>query len=129
MVSPIKPWIFNDGQELGSINTQQHWLVHSDGLFLVYTRRGAGNDNMSRRRYRAPLLIAHVDPQTVQVIRRTERVLIPNRGLALGNFGATAMTPDESWVTVGESGSPGKVYVARVIWSKPNRLLDETQAQ
>ena len=119
---PINPWTFDDGQELGSYNTQQHWLVHSDGLFLVYTRRGADNDNMSRRRYRAPLLIAQVDPQTVQVIRRTERVLIPNRGLAMGNFGATAMTPDESWVTVGECGSPGKAYVARVIWSKPSQL-------
>jgi hypothetical protein len=32
----------DDGAELGSYNTQQHWLSHGDGLFLMYTRRGAG---------------------------------------------------------------------------------------
>ena len=28
---PPKPWTFEDGKELGSYNTQQHWLAHSDG--------------------------------------------------------------------------------------------------
>ena len=48
-----KPWTFDDGAELGSYNTQQHWLAHRDGLFLVYTRRGANNDHIVR--HRAPL--------------------------------------------------------------------------
>ena len=38
---PIHDWTFDDGSDLGSYNTQAHWLVHSDGLFLSYTRRGA----------------------------------------------------------------------------------------
>lgn len=53
---PIKAWRFDDGQELGSYNTQQRWLVHSDGLFLVCTRRGANNDHIYR--HRAPLFLA-----------------------------------------------------------------------
>lgn len=44
---PLKEWTFEDGGELGSYNTQQHWLAHSDGLFLAYTRKGANNDHVS----------------------------------------------------------------------------------
>ena len=128
--APIKPWTFDDGRDLGSYNTQQHWLAHSDGLFLVYTRRGANNDHIVR--HRAPLFIAQVDPDKLQVIRKTERVLVPERGASLGNFGAAAVNENESWVTVAEGiwnddarrrGAEGAVFVARVIWSKPNRLL------
>jgi hypothetical protein len=126
--APIKPWTFDDGSELGSYNTQQHWLAHSDGLFLVYTRRGADNDHIFR--HRAPLFIAQVDPDQLHVIRRTERVLVPERGATLGNFGAAAITENESWVTVAEGvwndgarkrGAKGAVFVARVIWSRPMR--------
>src|SRR5262249_20894371 len=106
----------------------QHWLVHSDGLFLVYTRRGAANDHIFR--HRAPLFIARVDPATLRVLRSTERVLIPERGAELGNFGTAAIDERESWVTVAEGvwhddahrrGAKGAVFVARVIWSRPNR--------
>ena len=126
---PIQPWKFDDGKELGSYNTQQHWLAHSDGLFLSYTRRGANNDHIMR--HRAPLFIAQVDPVTLQVIRSTEKVLIPERGATLGNFGAVAISENESWVTVCEGiwnesarkrGATGALFVARVIWSKPNRM-------
>lgn len=121
---PIKPWTFDDGGELGSYNTQQHWLATDDALFLVYTRRGANNDHVMRNR--APLFIAQVDPESLQVLRATERVLIPERGAALGNFGAAPMTPAESWVTVGEGvwnddarkrGAKGALFVARVRWN------------
>src|SRR6185436_12067028 len=74
----IRPWTFDDGSDLGSYNTQQHWLAHSDGLFLVYTRRGANNDHIIRSR--APLFIARVDPEKLCVIRSSERILIPERG-------------------------------------------------
>jgi len=53
-------WTWDDGTELGSYNTQAHWVTHGDALFLVYTRRGAGNDHVFR--HRAPLFIAQVDP-------------------------------------------------------------------
>lgn len=127
----IKEWKFDDGMELGSYNTQQHWLVHSDGLFLVYTRKGANNDHVER--HRAPLFIAQVDPDELCVIRKTERILIPEHGVPLGNFGAATITENESWVTASEFmwpdwnengrklGAKGKTFVARVIWDKPNR--------
>ena len=125
---PIEPWTFDDGAELGSYNTQQHWLVHSEGLFLAYTRKGANNDHIFR--HRAPLFIAQVDPLGLHVIRESERILVPERGAQLGNFGAATIDENESWVTVGEGlfgeararGAEGCVFVARVIWAKPNRL-------
>jgi hypothetical protein len=126
----IKPWTFDDGAELGSYNTQQHWLAHSDGLFLIYTRRGANNDHIIR--HRAPLFIAKVDSDKLHVIRRTESVLVPERGGELGNFGAAAINARESWVTVSEGvwsddarkrGAKGATFVARIVWSKPNTLV------
>lgn len=127
---PPVPWTFDDGENLGSYNTQQHWATHSDGLFLVYTRRGANNDHIMR--HRAPLFIAQVDPDTLQVIRDTERIAVPERGARLGNFGVAAVSETETWITVGEGmtgdaakhGADGSVYAARIEWSKPNKLID-----
>lgn len=122
-------WRFDDGQDLGNYNTQQHWVTHGDGLFLVYTRRGANNDHVFR--HRAPLFIAQVDPDRLRVIRATERILVPERGARLGNFAVTDVSPAETWVTVTEwmqpagcekYGSDNSVYAARVKWSKPNAL-------
>lgn len=126
---PIKPWTFDDGADLGSYNTQQHWLAHSDGLFLVYTRRGASNDHVIR--HRAPLFMARVDTEKLCVIRASERIVVPERGAALGNFGAAMIDENESWVTVSEGlfgearkhGAQGSTFVARVLWSKPNSLF------
>ena len=131
---PIKPWTFDDGTELGSYNTQQHWLTHSGGLFLTYTRRGANNDHVPR--HRAPIFIAQVDPERLCVVRDTERVLVPERGATLGNWGAASINEDESWVTVSEGvwgddarkrGATGATFVARVIWAKPNKLMAESR--
>jgi len=128
--SEPRPWTFDDGEELGSYNTQQHWLTHSDGLFLVYTRRGANNDHIVR--HRAPLFMARVDPEKLVVIRGSEKVVVPERGAEMGNFGASAITADESWITVSEGmfmkdsaqrGAEGATFVARILWSKPNRLV------
>jgi hypothetical protein len=127
---PIQPWRFDDGVELGSYNTQQHWLTHSDGLFLIYTRRGADNDHVFR--HRAPLFMARVDPDRLCALRETEKVIITERGATLGNFGCSAVSPDESWVTVSEGvwsdeirarGAKGATFVARVRWSRPNQLV------
>jgi len=135
--APVQAWTFDDGQDLGSYNTQAHWLAHSDGLFLTYTRRGANNDHIARNR--APLFIAQVDPERMHVIRSTEKVLLPERGVMLGNFGAAAITAHESWVTDAEfisrlvdplagtrphpRGADGTVWLGRVKWSRPNRFL------
>jgi hypothetical protein len=125
--SEPKPWTFDDGADLGSYNTQQHWLAHRDGLFLIYTRRGANNDHIIRNR--APLFMAQVDPKRLQVIRGTEKVIVPERGAELGNFGASYINERESWVTVSEGmfmkdsaqrGAEGATFVARILWTKPN---------
>ena len=123
---PIKPWTFDDGKELGSYNTQQHWINNDKGLFLVYTRRGANNDHIMR--HRAPLFIAQVDPQRLCVIRDTEKIVVPERGTTLGNFGCNRVDATESWVTTAEymndpkpnpRGANGSIYVGRVIWDDP----------
>jgi hypothetical protein len=128
--TPMQAWKFDDGTELGNYNTQQHWVTHSEGLFLVYTRRGADNDHVFR--HRAPLFMAQVDPEKMVVIRETEQVLVPERGARLGNFGVTMISPEESWVTVSEwmqpkgveqYGSDGSVFVVRIRWEQPNGLF------
>lgn len=124
---PVKKWTFDDGRDLGSYNTQAHWLTHNQGLFLAYTRRGASNDHIPRNR--APLFVAQVDPNQLHVLRATEQVLLPERGVMLGNFGAAAITSNESWVTDAEyilsaaphpKGGNGSTWLARVRWSKPS---------
>lgn len=126
---PPKLWTFDDGNELGSYNTQAHWVTHGDLLFLVYTRKGANNDHVFR--HRAPLFIAQVDTERLCVMRETERILVPERGARLCNFGVTRISENESWVTVAEwmqtnppdlhdfsvcekYGSNNRVYVAKI---------------
>lgn len=118
-----RQWCWDDGSDLGNYNTQQHWVTSPDALYLVYTRRGADNDHVFR--HRAPLFIAQVDPQTLRVIRSTEKILIPNRGARLGNFAVTPISPGEVWVTDAEwmqyrgceqYGSDGSVWVSRIHW-------------
>jgi len=127
---PCREWKFDDGSELGNYNTQQHWVTHSGGLFLVYTRRGAMNDHVFR--HRAPLFMAQVDPERLVVLRQTEQAIVPERGARLGNFGVVDISPTETWVTVSEwmqprgvekYGSDGSVYLARLRWKEPNQLF------
>ncbi len=124
---PIRKWTFDDGSNLSTYNTQSHWITHSDGLFLVYTRRADTNDHVFR--HRAPLYMAQVDPDRLCVIRDTEQIVIPERGARLGNFGTVNVTPDESWVVASEwmqpvgceeHGSDNAVFVGRVLWKTPN---------
>ncbi len=134
--SPQRRWTFDDGSDLGNYNTQQHWVTHGDGLFLVYTRRGADNDHVFR--HRAPLFIARVDPDKLHVIRDTEQVLVPERGARLGNFGVVDVSPDETWVTVTEwmqpagvekHGSDNSIFVAKLKWNRPNQIVSRTGSQ
>ena len=127
----MKEWLFDDGTELGSYNTQQHWVTHRNELYLVYTRRGADNDHVSRNR--APLFIARVDIDKLHVIRSTEISVVPNRGATLGNFGCNHVGPDESWIVASEwmhttnpnpydwrkcmsYGSDNSIFVSKLRW-------------
>ena len=120
----IKPWTFDSGLEIGSYNTRQHWATHSESLFLVYTRRDTSNDHIPRSR--APLFMASVDTDRLIVLKKTERILIPERGVMMGNFGVAHITNEETWMTVGENmhppenlhlGADGSVFAARISWS------------
>lgn len=120
-----RPWRFDDGEELGNYNTQQHWVNKCGNLFLVYTRKGLNNDHVFR--HRAPLVIARVDPDRLTVIRDTERELVPNRGARLGNFSVCDVNENETWVVVAEwmqpigcekYGSDNTIWAARIIWQR-----------
>ena len=133
--SPIQPWRFDDGTDLGNYNTQQHWVTHKNGLYLVYNRQGLHNDHVVR--HRGPLLMAEVDAKNLTVKRATECILVPERGARLGNFGVTEVSENETWVTVAEwmqtappnyiispdnaFGADNSVFVARILWNKPNK--------
>jgi hypothetical protein len=128
-----RAWCWEDGTPLNMSTTQQHWLTHSDGLFLVYTRKDDSNENVIR--WRAPLWVAQVDVEKRCLIKTTEQVVLPLVGdgvndpdkvALMGNFDVTNVSANESWVTVGEwmprDGYKGDVLLARIHWSKPNRL-------
>ncbi|MCX6906414.1 MAG: exo-alpha-sialidase, partial [Verrucomicrobia bacterium] len=87
-------------------------------------------------RYRAPIFMAAVDTKTLRLVRATERVVLPMIGdpagapehvAAMGNFHPINVTPDETWVTVGEErsrdGWRGDTLLARIRWSRPNRSV------
>ena len=128
-----RQWTFDDGSDLGNYNTQQHWVTHPRGLFLVYTRRGANNDHVFR--HRAPLFIAQVDPEKLHVIRSTEQILVPERGARLGNFGVVNVTSEETWVVAAEwmqtwgpdivmpvdnkYGADNSIHIAKLKWKPP----------
>ena len=131
--TPKQAWAWNDGEPLAMSTTQQHWLTHSDALWLVYTRKDPSNLNVLR--WRSPLWMAQVDPVTLRLNRATERVVLPlvgdgvndpNRVAIMGNFHPLHVSPDESWVTVGEwqpkNGIHGDLLLARIRWSRPNLL-------
>ncbi|HSI63706.1 MAG TPA: sialidase family protein, partial [Candidatus Saccharimonadia bacterium] len=136
---PIKQWTWDDGSELGTYNTQAHWVAHEDALYLAYTRRGAFNDHIMRNR--APIFMARVDPEKLHVLRETERILLPEGGARFGNFGVTEVNENETWVTDSEwmqthgpdhiipkdnvYGADDRVYAARILWAKPNTGWDK----
>jgi hypothetical protein len=132
--APKQAWAWDDGEPLTMSTTQQHWLTHSDALFLVYTRQDTTNAKVMR--WRAPLWVAQVDPKTLRLMRATERVVLPligdgvNHGdlvPMMGNFGVANVSPNESWVTDGswcpKAGNTGELQLARITWSRPNRLV------
>lgn len=129
-----RPWCWDDGTPLAMSTTQQHWLAHQEALYLVYTRQDSSNPKVLR--WRSPLWMARVNPDTLRLERATERIVLPlvgdgvndPDGVALmGNFHVTHASPDESWVTVGEwhprkLALGGDVLLARIRWRRPNRV-------
>ncbi|MBI4874432.1 MAG: exo-alpha-sialidase, partial [Acidobacteria bacterium] len=125
----IRPWRWDDGQPLTLSTTQQRWLPHTGGLFLVYTRKAPENLNVMR--WRAPLCVAQVDTSNLTLLRATEQIVFPMSGdgvkapetvAHLGNFHTTAVNRDLSLVTTGEvlpqRGFRGDTLVARIHWRR-----------
>jgi len=122
------PWCWDNGEEIGNYNTQQHWVSGGGGLFLVYTRRADNNGHVFR--HRAPLFMARVAPQSLRLVRATERIIVPERASRLGNFGITRVSENESWVVVSEwmqsakgvqacvdGGGDNRIWIARLNWA------------
>jgi hypothetical protein len=129
-----KAWAWDDGTPLDMSTTQQHWLLHSEGLHLAYNRKTEQNAKVMR--FRAPLFIAAVDHSTQRLRRDTERILFPLKGdpinkpntvILTDNFHPLAASKEESWITVGENTIqarvPGDLMIGRIHWSKPNLLV------
>jgi len=123
-------WKWDTGIDVQTYNTQTHWVTHSDGLFLTYTRNAGNNSHVFR--HRAPLFIAEVDTKNLSLLRQTERILIPERGARLGNFSTVNVNESETWVFNTEVISPpectkygcdGSIYIAKIKWSIPNLLI------
>ncbi len=128
-----QPWVWDDGEPLEMSTTQQHWLPHSEALWLVYTRKDSSNVNVVR--WRSPLWMAQVDTNSLRLRRDTEHIVLPlvgdgvkdpNRVAIMGNFHPLNVSESESWVTVGEwqpkNGIKGDLLLARIRWSLPNHL-------
>lgn len=129
----IQPWCWDDGEPLAMSTTQQHWIDHSSGLFLVYTRKAKANAKVMR--WRAPLYICQVEPDTLRLIRSTEKVVFPMVGDGIhnpdqvprmGNFHTLNASQETSWVTVGETlpsdAWRGNTLLARITWAERNTL-------
>ncbi|GEP44531.1 exo-alpha-sialidase [Brevifollis gellanilyticus] len=122
---PTVEWKFDDGKPLLSANAQQHWITHAEGLYLIYSRKGANNDHVFRNR--APIFIAQVDPEKLHLIRATEQVLMPESGVDLtGGFAPVDVNADETWVISSEMAFPearkdenNRVLLAKILWSRP----------
>ena len=120
---------FDDGENLGNYNTQQHWLMGGGKLWLVYTRRAENNNHVFR--HRAPLFIAELDPRTMRVTRSTEMIAVPERGARLGNFGCQSYSDECGYVFASEwmqgdfglegctnHGSDNSIFVTKVNFSE-----------
>lgn len=122
--------VFDDGQNVGNYNTQQHWISGGGKLYMVYTRRGADNDHVFR--HRAPLFIAEFDTERMCLIRDTERIAVPERGARLGNFGCQSNSDGKSgfvfasewmqtldptpfdWSKCAAHGSDNSIFVSKI---------------
>ena len=121
-----RPLCFDNGENLGNYNTQQHWLTGGGRLYLVYTRKAENNSHMFR--HRAPLFIAEFDPESMTVIHSTEKIAVPERGARLGNFGCCSFSKERGYIFAAEwmqndphgwefcaaRGSDNSIFVATV---------------
>ena len=96
------PWRWDDGTEIETSTTQQHWLKTGGKIYLAYTRKTAENAHIFR--FRAPLYLAEADPERGVLIKRTESVVFPLRerdgeAAVYGNFHVTQLSDDHALIS------------------------------
>ncbi len=96
----IDVWRWDDGTEIETENTQQHWLKWNDELYLIYTRVNEMSNGVFRSR--APLFIAKVDTDNLSLIKKTEKVVFPAKDARMGNFSVANVSDNEAWIMTGE---------------------------
>lgn len=108
----MTPWRFDTGEKLSMTNTQQHWLQLNGKLYLIYNRELPYNRHLMR--WRAPLLIAEVDPAGMVLLRETEQVVFPMmpedttaefKAALFGNFHPVNLTNGEALILASEERS------------------------
>lgn len=124
--SEPQPWTWDNGEEIPMDQTMTKLLSHPNGLVLVYTR--IRDDNTQTFRHRAPLHVADLDPKTNRLIRNTERIIVPDKGMAVGNFWAWPLTQDETIIFTAEWPRDGRttngdIWICRIKWRYPNTDL------
>ena len=129
--STPQPWTWDDGEEIPMDQTMTKLLSHPNGLVLAYTR--IREDNTNTFRHRAPLHVADLDPKTNRLIRNTERIIVPDKGMAVGNFWAWPITQNETLIFTAEwprDGRPtnGDIWISRIKWRNPNTDLPKEGA-
>ncbi len=121
--SDPQPWTWDDGTEVPMDQTMTKLLSHPGGLVLVYTR--IRDDNAKTFRHRAPLHVADLDPTTLRLRRDTERVIVPDKGMAVGNFWAWPVSSSETVVVTAEwprdnRPTNGDIWCCTIRWRQPN---------
>ena len=124
--SEPQAWRWHGGEKIPMHTTMTKLLSHTGGMLLVYTRIREDNRNVFRSR--APLHCADVDPATLSLRRSTERVIIPNRGLPVGNFWVWPIDPTKSYVCATEwprdnRAANGDTWLAKIHWKRPNKRM------
>jgi hypothetical protein len=93
-------WRWNNGEVIAMNTTMTRFIQPSGRLALVYTRICENNHNVIRNR--APLFTALVDPIKRQLIRESETIIFPNKGLPMGNFNVNPGLNGTWYISVGE---------------------------
>ncbi len=120
---PLETYTFDDGSPLITSTTQQHWIRHREQLYLTYTRRDDSNLNIMR--WRTPTYLAVFDTRKRQLLKATERILVPRDGDAMhGNFHVTHISPRETLITLGDilvdTPFRGDTLITSIRWRRDN---------
>jgi len=114
---------FDDGSPLITSTTQQHWINHSEKLYLTYTRKDASNEKIFR--WRTPTFMAEFDTRRKVLVKATERIIVPRDGDAMhGNFHVTHISPRETLVSLADilvdKPFRGDTLITSIRWRRDN---------